>query len=153
MFMHGILMVRIGDQQWKPRPNLSSLFPVLIDLYEDGSIRDLEVLVRHVKHYVDSGLEAPKQCKVGRVVVLEENAVAQLPDVWFSSDHSLFYVQAIRTPTTPVRHIQVADHVIVDITTDNMVAGLWLLDLPPEVRMSCNQPRYIHNASAPNTQK
>jgi hypothetical protein len=28
---------------------------------------------------------------------------------------------------------------------------LWLLDLPPEVRMSCNQPRYIHNVSAPKS--
>jgi hypothetical protein len=129
------------------------LFPVLIDLYEDGSIRELEVLIRHVKHYVDTELEAPKQRQVGRIVVLEENAVAQLPDVWFNSAHSLFYVQAIRGPESLVRHIQVADHVIVDITTDNMVAGLWLLDLPPEVRLSCNQSRYIHNGSTPCTQK
>ncbi len=151
MFMHGLLMVRVGNGQWKPRRNLSSLFPALVDLYEDGRIRQLEILIKHVRHYVNVGLEAPKNCLPGQIVVLDESTVAHLPDVWFNLDHSLFYVQAIRNPAGSVRHIQIADHVIVDITVDNIVAGLWLLDLPPEVRVGCNQPRYIHDASALQT--
>jgi hypothetical protein len=125
------------------------LYPVIIDLYRDGSIRQLEIHIQALKHCIDPELRVPRDRQPGQVIVLHEDTPPHLADLWFDSDHSLFYVQAIRNPERPVHHVQIADHVVVDITADNMIAGLWLLDLPPEVGMGCNQPRYIHDACAP----
>lgn len=131
----GILVVEIeGGQRTEAQPSVGNLYPVVIDLYDDGSIMDMEIFFKVPPHRVSAELQIPRHREVGRVIVIQDKLdTSPLPVFWSNPTHSLLYIEAIDNPVQPVRHIQIADQIIVDVAVDGTVIGLWLLNVPPEV--------------------
>lgn len=82
---------------------------------------------------VVSTFEVPK-AEAGQVLVVQDIDDGQ-PQAYFTNpDYTVFYTR-LGEPReqAKLRHIAIGEQVIVDVTQDGMLAGVWMLNLPPEV--------------------
>lgn len=134
MLSYGILNVSlVGGQRTKPRPSIGGLYPVNIDLFDDGSLMNLEIFLKTSPSYEKKGLETPSSTQNAQLIIIEDDVETTLPIFWINRQQQLLFVEAIRKPKVPIEHIQIAEQITADIDSDSNLAGLWLVNLPPEV--------------------
>ncbi|MFN8470917.1 MAG: hypothetical protein U0822_01745 [Anaerolineae bacterium] len=132
---YGILPVYlIGERRTRPRASIAGLYPIVTDLYDDGSIGAFEIWFKRQKWCIDMELVPPSSTCSGRVLVVSDDVDNPKPFFWISSDKLVGYAQSTPNPSPPMRHVRVAEQCIVDVGADDTLAGLWLIGLPPELK-------------------
>lgn len=73
--------------------------------------------------------------KLGQVLVAQDIDDGQ-PQAYFTNrDYSVFYTRLGEpVDSAKLNHVAIGQQIIVDVTQDGMVAGVWMMDLPPEIR-------------------
>ncbi len=83
---------------------------------------------------VVSGLRAPAPAMAGRVALppgLADNAPEDETELTIEVDTSEQVYHLRIGPDRPVTVVQVADHLLIEVDTDQRLAGLWLTGVPP----------------------
>ena len=135
MLRHGVFFVVLrGGVTTGPHPSVGGLYPVVIDPYDDRSILDLEMFVRDLPWHEDRDLVPPTRHAITGQVLIGENA-GDADRVWCRTDarRGVLCVAAESDVVGPVRHIQIADRTIIDVSAEHTLCGLWLVDLPREL--------------------
>ena len=109
--------------------SLSSYDPLIIDVDEEGRPRLMEILWP-LDRWEKKILTPPLKYKKERVF-LEEN---DFEDLIFRSNNekSILHI-TVKTSKRPQEHIQIADKIILDISKDNYLVGVWITDIPKEL--------------------
>ena len=118
-----------------PRATLQGAYSLIIDVDASRIVSYFETVGSAEITYwaVVPALEIPKT-EWGRVVVAQDIDDGQ-PQAYFTNlDYSVFYTRfGEPVVTIKLRHIAIGKQVIVDVTQDGMVVGVWMLNLPPEI--------------------
>ncbi|MCB9148617.1 MAG: hypothetical protein H6641_07640 [Caldilineaceae bacterium] len=79
-------------------------------------------------------LEIPS-AEIGQLMVLQDIDDGQ-PQAYFTNpDYSVFYTRLGEpVDTAKLQHVAIGQQIIVDATQDGMLAGVWMSDLPVELR-------------------
>ena len=98
-----------------------------------------------ISYFETVTIAGPKYWKVVSVLELPQAESGQLllardiddgqPQTYFTNpDYSVFYTR-FGEPMDPatLNHIAIGQQIIADVTQDGMLAGIWMLDLPPEI--------------------
>ncbi|MCE7979971.1 MAG: hypothetical protein DYG89_02165 [Caldilinea sp. CFX5] len=81
-----------------------------------------------------SSLELPKPV-VGQLLLTQDIDDGQTQSYFTNRDYSVFYTRLGEpVDSTKLKHVAIGQQIIVDVTQDGMLAGVWMLDLPPEIR-------------------
>lgn len=124
-----------GGKVTIPVSGIGSLYPVVLDVNDDGVIISLEIFVRIPEWQIEANLELPKVKQGGRVVFTERDDNYVEPIFRLNPDIALLFIDA--KPSDPLQterhHIQMADKIIISLMEDQTVTGIWLLDIPSEV--------------------
>ena len=82
---------------------------------------------------VTSALELP-QPVIGQLLLTQDIDDGQ-PQAYFTNrNYSVFYTRLGESvDTVKLNHIAIGQQMIADVTQDGMLAGIWMLDLPPEI--------------------
>jgi len=119
-----------------PRATLQGTYSLMIDVDASGIVSYFETVGSAEITYwaVAPVLEIPRT-EWGRVVIAQDIDDGQ-PQAYFTNpDYSIFYTR-LGTPvvTTKLTHIAIGKQVIVDVTQNGMLVGVWMLNLPTEIR-------------------
>ena len=98
-----------------------------------------------ISYFETVTIAGPKYWKVSSVLELPQSESGQLllacdiddgqPQAYFTNpDYSVFYTRFGESidPAT-LNHIAIGQQIIADVTQDGMLAGVWMLELPPEI--------------------
>lgn len=88
---------------------------------------------------------------IGHVLVAQDIDDGQ-PQAYFTDpNYGVFYTQLGEAiEPTHLRHIAIGPQVIVDIAENGMLAGVWMLELPPEIGQKHAAQRITSDKIAPN---
>ena len=78
-------------------------------------------------------LEVP-QAKRGQISVAKDIDDGQSQAYFTNPDYTIFYTRLGEpVKSTELKHIAIGEQVIVDVTQEGMLVGVWMLDLPTEI--------------------
>ena len=127
----GILFAHLEPGDHTPPCPVIGLYPVMIDLYDDRSLMNLELMIRQPSWEVSPHLGAPAANCKGKVIIEEGDATSGTR-LWVNPHRNLFFIEVEGVPTSSLTHVQASAQLIVSIGADDTLAGLWLLDVPAE---------------------
>lgn len=118
-----------------PQKTLQGAYNLIIDIDTSKIVSYFEALpVAGPSCWkVISSLHPPK-AEIGQLLLARDIDDGQ-PQAYFTNlDYSVFYTRFGEPvdPTT-LNHIAIGQQIIADVTQDGMLAGVWMLDLPPEI--------------------
>jgi hypothetical protein len=116
---------------------------------QETALTSIEVLPKSAYWQVVPGLQAPL-AERGQVYVVEDIDDGQTQAYLTDPEYSVFYARLgeERLPGE-VRWVAIADNVIMEVARDRTLAGVWLLDLPPEIALARRQARTTSGANGP----
>jgi len=77
----------------------------------------------------------PPKADSGQLLLAHDVDDGQTQSYFTNRDYSVFYTRLGEpVDSTKLKHVAIGQQIIVDVTQDGMLAGVWMLDLPPEIR-------------------
>jgi hypothetical protein len=118
-----------------PQTTLQGAYNLIIDIDSSKIVSYFETLpVAGPNNWKVASFLQPPKADSGQLLLANDIDDGQ-PQVYFTNhDYSIFYTR-LGEPidSTKLKHVAIGQHVIVDVTQDGMLAGVWMLDLPPEI--------------------
>ena len=118
-----------------PQHTLQGTYSVLVKSDPSNVISYFEALPIAGPRYreIMKDIKVP-EAELGRVVVVQDIDDHQKQTYFTDTGFTVFYTR-LGDPidTNQLRHVAIGKQVLLDITTEGMLAGVWMLDLPPEI--------------------
>lgn len=130
-----ILPVSFSEgKRTKPYPSVSTLYPVIIDVNDDNTIRSFEIFIGASSWKIEKNLKSPINKQIGRICINEVNDENHYPFFRLNPIKRIVFIDAQEARAiNDIYHVQTADKVIMSISSSSEVVGIWLLDVPAEV--------------------
>ena len=120
-----------------PQTTLQGAYNLIIKIDASKLISYFETItVAGVGYWnVTSPLELPKP--MGGQLQIARDIDDGQPQAYFTNpDYSVFYTRLGEpVDTAKLQHVAIGQQIIVDVTQDGMLAGVWMSDLPVELRV------------------
>ncbi|MEZ4864096.1 MAG: hypothetical protein R3C14_22460 [Caldilineaceae bacterium] len=122
-------------QSHPPFSTLQGAYSLIIDMDANKIVSYFETVgaAEVTNWHVVTTLEAPK-AEAGQLSVVQDLDDGQAQAYFTDATYRLFYTR-LGEPIEPtlLTHIAIGEHLIVDLTSNGMIAGLWMLNLPPAI--------------------
>lgn len=126
----GILLVSIENTS--ESSVYDSIMPLLFD--KEGKILEIEVIRKPSYWKINEKLTLPKNVEKGEVFIeREENGhLERGEEKYYTNKHGDFlYIQIEKEK--PIKSIEIAKNIILDITDKHKLGGIWILNLPRSI--------------------
>lgn len=135
----GILPVYFSKgQRVEAIPSRATLYPVIIDVNNDDTIYCFEVFMGATSIQIENKLISPSQKTLKRVQLEQVNEKRYYPILRLNPTEKLILFDTQQLDNIKeAKHIQIADKIIVSVSTSNEIVGIWLLDIPDEAIEYC----------------
>ena len=118
-----------------PFYTLQGSYDLYIDIDCTQSIVAFEAVAGSSSKFwnVKSDLIVPT-AKMGQVYLKQDVDDGQEQTYFTNDDYSIFYTQLGKSRiTTQLQHVAISNQIILDITDNELLCGIWMLNLPPEI--------------------
>jgi hypothetical protein len=141
-YHHSILSLELDQVRLSSSHSASGGgYPVIVDLYDDSTIKGLEIFSKVSSWQVNFELQAPTHSQTGNLVLSENEHDYSPPTFWTNPDYSLLWIDfsshsdvgSLSRAVKNVKHIKIADNLILELDERHLIIGWWLLNLPPDI--------------------
>lgn len=124
-------ITQVTIENASPSDECDSIMPLLFD--KEGKILEIEVIRKPSYWKINEKLTLPKNAEKGTVFIeQEENEPLNGSEGYYTNKHGDFlYIQIEKEK--PIKSIEIAANIILDVTDKHKLSGIWILNLPRSI--------------------